>query len=67
MAPVSCAKIRCCVRFRAEKVGWMTDSKIRSGLRFLCKNQIFPVISYNTEPYYKRAMVKSNNVVIDQL
>ena len=45
-----------CVCFRAEKVGWMADSKIRSGSGVVCKNQFLPGITYNTEPYYKRAM-----------
>jgi hypothetical protein len=44
------------VCFRAEKVGWMADSKIRSGLSVKCKNQILPVIAFNAEPYHKRAM-----------
>ena len=45
------------VCLRAVEVGWMADSKIRSGSSVECKNQILPVIAFNAEPCYKRALV----------
>ena len=45
------------VSSRAKEVGCMVDEEIRSGKSIECKNQILPVLAFNTEPYYKRAMV----------
>ena len=44
------------ISFRAEKVGLMADSKIRTSLSVECRNQILHAIAYSTEPYYIRAM-----------
>ena len=40
----------------------MADSKIRSGPRFKCKNQILPELAFNAEPYYQRTMELNNNL-----
>ena len=49
------------MHFKEEKVGWIADSKIRSGKRVECKNQILHAIAYFTEPYY---VYKSHDTVV---